>query len=132
MKKIFTVTAFTLLMFSAKVFAQTNITWILSDKVEKGYFKNKTEFTSTFSGFSNAAEATAFFDKLKTIPNILSVTTNGKDAKGNYRATFTVKEPQAGKYYASIMSKIGVSEVEMNGQKKTTKSLLAGNQSEDR
>ena len=132
MKKILTATAFTLLMFSAKVFAQNNITWVLNDKVENGYFKNKTEITSSFSGFGSASEASTFFEKLKLNPNISSVTTKGKDAKGNYLATFVVKEAHTGKYYVEMMNKMGVTDVEMNGEKKSATSLMAGAHDEER
>src|ERR1700739_1463795 len=124
MKKILSITTFVLLMLSAKVFAQSNLTWIVNDKGEKDYFKNKVEITSSFSGFASTVEAAVFFEKIKKNSEITSVQTLGKDANGNYLVSFKVKQPHTGKYYVEMFSKMGVGMVEARGKKKTTRELL--------
>jgi len=131
MKNFLSITTFVLLMLSAKVFAQNNLTWIIIDKYEKGYFKNKLEIKSSFSGFTNASEAAAFFKKIKTNPEITSFETLGKDTKGNYLVSFNVKEPHDGNYYMAMFNKMGVSDVELNGQKKSFKEILAAKENKE-
>jgi hypothetical protein len=126
MKKNITTTVFILLILSVRLFAQNNLTWIINEKVENGYFKNKLEIKSSFSGFTNAIEAAAFFNKIKTNPEILSVEPLGKDEKGNYSVMFKVKEVHNAKFYLNMFNKTGVSYVEINGRKKGIPETLSG------
>jgi hypothetical protein len=125
MKKKLSMLTFILVMLSAKIFAQSNLTWVITDKYEKGYFKDKLEIKSAFSGFTNAAEASGFFDKLKNQPAIASIEPLGKDVKGNYLVSFKVKEPHVAKYYVSMFSRMGVTNVIVNGETKTAQEILA-------
>lgn len=126
MKKNITATAFILLVLSVRLFAQSNLTWVINDKYEKGYFKSKTEIKSSFVGLLNATEAASFFKKIKENPEILSVDQLGKDSKGNYSVLLKVKEPQSAKFYLTMLNKIGVSNVELDGVKKSVQETMAG------
>src|SRR6185312_8109660 len=115
MKKNIFITTCILLVLSVKLFSQSNLTWVINDKYENGYFKNKVEIKSGFSGFANAAEATTFFNKLKGNPEIVSVEQLGKDAKGNYLTSIKVKEPRNGNFYLTTFNKLGVNNVDFGG-----------------
>jgi len=125
MKKIVAPFLFALVMFSsAKVFSQTNLTWILSGKPEQGYFKQKTTFDGSFSGFNNQNEVVAFCEKLKTNQLVASLQNLGKDVSGNYRIIFTMKEPNSGKYYAEWLHKLNVAFIQVGSEKKSTAEIL--------
>lgn len=118
MKKTIYTFIFSFTLYVTGLIAQTNITWTVKDKIEKGALKTMTVFNSSFSGFTTKEETTKFYQKLKTNPEIAScdlvvVTNNSCDLK------IIMKRPHDKHYYIGLFSKIGVSNVSANGNKKT-------------
>ncbi len=118
MKKSIYTFIFSFTLYVSGLFAQTNITWTVKDKIEKGALKTMTVFNSSFSGFTTKEETAKFYQKLKTNPEIgscdlIAITNNSCDLK------IIMKRTHDKHYYIGLFSKIGVSNVSANGNKKT-------------
>ena len=124
MKKILSIAIFTLMLLSAKSYAQTNLSWTIKDN---GALKTRTEINSSFSGFSNQNEALAFFQKLRSNPDVASCEDLGKDASGNYNAKIKMKDVHNKQYYASFAMKYGITSITANGMTKTPREWMEKN-----
>ena len=123
MKNLLSVAFFCLIISASNLFAQSNLTWTIKDKLGKGAIKTMTVFNSNFSGFLNKQEAIAFCQKLKSNPEIAScdiVANNGT----NCDMKLTMKQPHNKQYYVSFAQKSSITSIEFNGQKKTTAQML--------
>lgn len=119
MKKLLSLVCLSVFMLSVKAYAQSNTTWTIKDKVEKGYFKTNTVFNSHISGFSNKAQADALIQKIKAMPDVASVTTSNADANGNADVKIVMKETHNKPYYLGMAQTSGIGYIEVNGVKKT-------------
>ena len=118
MKKIIYTIVFSFTLYVSGLFAQSNITWTVKDKIEKGALKSMTVFNSSFSGFTSKEESAKFYQNLKTNPELASCdlinsTNNSCDLK------ITMKRAHDKHYFIALFSKLGVSSVSANGNKKT-------------
>ena len=123
MKNLLTVALFCLILSASNLFAQSNLTWTIKDQLGKGVIKTTTVFNSNFSGFLNKQEAIAFCQKLKTNPEVASceiVTNSG----ANCDMKLTMKQPHNKQYYVSLAQKLNITNIAVNGQKKTTAEMM--------
>ena len=125
MKKILSIICLTVLILSGKAYSQSNLTWTVKDKIEKGYFKTHTSFNTSFSGFTNKTEATKFFNKIKSNPDVASAEVSGADANGNCDLTLVMKQAHDKTYYVGMAQKLGVAYIEANGKKQTPEQIIA-------
>ncbi|MBK6985235.1 MAG: hypothetical protein IPH32_10990 [Bacteroidetes bacterium] len=123
MKKLLSLTVFCIIFLASSLVAQSNLTWTIKDKLEKGAIKTTTVFNSNFSGFLNKQEAIAFCQKLKTNPEVASceILTN---SGANCDMKLTMKQPHNKQYYIGFAQKLNVANIEVNGQKKTTTQMM--------
>lgn len=119
MKITLPITCIAILMLCSQVYSQSNLTWTLKDKGEKGFFKTHTEFNSNFSGFSNKNESSTFIEKVKSNPEIASVNVSNIDANGNCDVVLNMKQPHDKMYYIGLAQKFGITYIQYNNQKKT-------------
>ena len=125
MKKIFSVLALALTMFSATSFAQSNLTMTMKEKADDAYFKRK-EFTFYVSGINNPKEAALFLSKMKENTDVSSAVESGKDKSGNFMFAFTMKNVFDKSYYLNWVIKLDVSHViTFKGENKTPQEMLA-------
>ncbi len=123
MKNLLSATLVCLIISASSLIAQSNITWTIKDKLEKGEIKSMTVFNSNLSGFSNKQEAINFCQKLKTNPEVAScdiITNNG----ANCDVKLSMKQPHNKQYYIGFAQKSNIANIEVNGQKKTTAQML--------
>ena len=106
-------------MLSAKVYAQSNITWTIKDNVQKGFFKTNTSFNTHFSGFSSKAQSDDLIQKMKAFSDVASATTTNADANGNCDLKLIMKSAHEKRYYLGVAQKLGIQYIEVNGTKKT-------------
>lgn len=111
---------------ATKAYSQSNLTWTLNEKGEKGFFKTHTAFHSNFSGFSNKEESAKFIDKIKSNPEIASADVSNMDAKGNCDVVLNMKQPHDKVYYVALAQKLGITYIQYNGQKKTPSEIMEG------
>jgi hypothetical protein len=124
MKKILSITCLAILMLTSSAYAQSNLTWTLKDKVQKGFFKSSTTLNSHFSGFTSKDEATKFCAKIKANPEVASAEVSNSDANGNCDLRLVMKQPHNKQYYVGMAQKLGVSYISVNNQKKTPTQIL--------
>lgn len=123
MKKLFTIISFSITLFASGLMAQSNLTWTLNDKLEKGEIKKATIFNSTFSGFTSAAEVTSFCNNLKGNANFSSfqvITSNATTCV----VKFVMKQPQAKSFYVGLARKLNVTNIIVNDVKKPTEEWI--------
>jgi len=124
MKKILSIACLAILMLTSGAYAQSNVTWTVKDKVQKGFFKSSTVINSHFSGFANKDEATKFCSKIKANPEVASAEVSNSDANGNCDVKLAMKQPHNKQYYVGFAQKLGVAFIDVNGQKKTPTQLM--------
>lgn len=124
MKKILSITCLALLMFSSKVYSQSNITWTFKDNVQKGYFKTNTILNSNFSGFTSKDEATKFCSTLKANAELASADVSNSDANGNCDIKLTFKQPHDRQYYLGMAQKLGIAYISVNGKTHTPEQII--------
>ena len=124
MKKILSIACLAILMLTSAAYAQSNVTWTVKDKVQKGFFKSSTVINSHFSGFANKDEATKFCSKIKAYPEVASAEVSNADANGNCDIKLSVKQPQNKQYYVNLAQKLGVAFINVNGEKKTPEQII--------
>lgn len=120
MKKILSITCFVLLVFTTKVNAQNNLTWIVKDNIEDNTFKTRLEFHVAIEGLSNQNEVTNFCNKIKANPEVESCESVGKDANGGYLINLKMKKTNEALYYIGWANKLGISYIVVKGEKKST------------
>lgn len=126
MKKILTITSLVILMLATKAYSQSNLTWTVKDKVQKGFFKSSKVINSNFSGFSNKEEATVFINKLKADRSVLSAEVTSTDAKGNSDVKITFRDNHDKKFYVGMAQKYQVAYIAVNGDRKTPTQIMDG------
>ncbi|MES2515241.1 MAG: hypothetical protein V4580_13905 [Bacteroidota bacterium] len=124
MKKFLSITCLAILMIATKAYSQSNLTWTVKDKVQKGFFKTSKVINSNFSGFSSKEEATTFFNKLKTDRSVLSAVVTNTDVKGNSDVVITMRETHDKSFYIGMAQKYQVNYILVNGQKKTPAQII--------
>lgn len=123
MKNLINTILFCLIISASNLIAQSNITWKFKDKLEKGQIKTLTVINSNFSGFSNAQEITTFCQNIKSNPEISSceiITNSGT----NCDMKLTMKQPHDKQYYLGFAKKSGITNIEVNGNKKTVDQMV--------
>ena len=125
MKKIFSITCLAILMLSAKAYSQSNLTWKVKDNIQKGFFKSHTTFNTSFTGFTSKDEATKFFTKMRSNPEVVSAEVSNADANGNCDLKLVMKEAHDKMYYVGLAQKLGVAYFEVNGKKQTPDQIVA-------
>ncbi len=123
MKKILSIACLTILLFSFKARAQSNITWTLKDNFVKGAIKTTTVLNSNFSGLTSKENAIAFVQKFKSNPDVASCeiinnTGTSCDVK------LVMKHAHDKFYYVNMAQKLGVAYIQVNGQKKTPSQFI--------
>ncbi|MES2762999.1 MAG: hypothetical protein V4677_12375 [Bacteroidota bacterium] len=119
MKKILTITCLAILMLTGKAYSQSNLTWTVKDKVEKGFLKTATVINTNFSGFTNKDEATKFYAKIKANPEVASAEVLNSDANGNADIKLTMRQAHNKQYYIGMAQKLGVTYIQINGRRNT-------------
>jgi hypothetical protein len=125
MKKIFSITCLAILMLSANAYSQSNLTWKVKDNIQKGFFKSHTTFNTSFTGFTSKDEATKFFTKMRSNPEVVSAEVSNADANGNCDLKLVMKEAHDKMYYVGLAQKLGVAYFEVNGKKQTPDQIVA-------
>lgn len=125
MKKILSITCLAILMFSSKIYSQSNVTWKVIDNVQKGYFKSTTVFNCSFYGFANKTEANSLISKLKSNPEVQSLEVSNGDVNGNSNVKLVMKTAHDKMYYVGLGQKLGVTYFEVNGKKQTPEQITA-------
>lgn len=118
MKKLFSLVCLMLLL-SVTSRAQSNTTWTIKDRAEKGFFKTATTFHTHLSGFTARSQSDALMQSLKANGNIAAATLSNTDANGNGDLLLVMKTAQDKKYYIGLAQKLGIQYLEVNGTKKT-------------
>lgn len=124
MKKILSIICLAVLVLSNKGFSQSNLTWTVKDKIEKGFIKSHTTFNSSFSGFTNKEEANKFLSKIRSNAEVASVSVINSDANGNCDLTLVMKQTHDKMYYVGLAQKLGISYIVVNGVKKTPAQIV--------
>lgn len=124
MKKFLSISCLVILLFASSTYAQSNITWTLKDKVQKGFFKSSTTLNSHFSGFTSKDEAAKFCAKFKANAEVASAEVSNSDANGNCDLRLVMKQPHNKQYYVNMAQKLGVAYISVNNQKKTPTQIL--------
>jgi hypothetical protein len=119
MKKILSIACLLLLVLSVKVNAQSNLTWIVKDKIEDKTFNSQLEFHILVEGLANQNEAIMLCNKIRTNQEVESCENLGKDEKGAYSIHFKMKNPKEAIYYIGWVQKLGFSYIVAKGEKKT-------------
>lgn len=119
MKKILSIACLVLLVLSSKVNAQSNLTWIVKDKIEDKTFDSKLEFHIAIEGLANQNEAILFCNKMRANQEVESCENLGKDETGAYLVTCKMKKPNEAIYYIGWAQKLGISYIVAKGEKKT-------------
>lgn len=119
MKKILSITCLLLLVLSTKINAQSNLTWIVKDKIEDKTFDSKLEFHISVEGLTNQNEAILFCNKMRANQEVESCENLGKDETGAYSITFKMKKPNEAMYYIGWAQKLGISYIVAKGEKKS-------------
>ena len=122
MKNLLTAVLLCVVISVSRVFAQSNVTWTIKDKLVKGEIKTLTVLNSNFSGFISKQEAIVFCQKLKKNPefascDIISNNTTNCDIK------LIMKQTHDKMYYVGLAQKLGVAYFEVNGTKKTPQEI---------
>jgi hypothetical protein len=124
MKKIASITCLLLCILASNAYSQSNLTWTLKDKGEKGFFKTHTDFNSNFSGFANKTESEKFLAKLKSNSEIASVVVSKVEENGNCDLVINMKQPHDRLYYVGLAQKLGIDYIQYNNQKKTPAEII--------
>lgn len=123
MKKILLPILFFIVVSSGSMFAQSNLTWIVMDQLDKGAINKKTEFNVTVQGISNQNEMVAFCQKIRSNKDVESCENMGKSENG-YKLKLVMKQVNESRYYLSWVKKLGVEYVVFNNEKKMVEELL--------
>ena len=113
MKKIMLVFALIFSLTAAK--AQQNLTIVISDKVEAGYFKQES-FKWNVQGITSIAEAKTFVTNLKKDTNIKSASIAASTTAGEYTLIFAVNKIYDKKYFQKAFYAVGVRQAIVNGK----------------
>jgi hypothetical protein len=119
MKKVLFIFALVLSFSISK--AQSNLTLIIADKVEKGYFKQES-FKWSVSGFKSLDEANKFLAGLKKDTNIKTAEISAGAVAGEYNLSLSVNKIYGRPYFERVMMQNGVKYAKVNGE---TKELVA-------
>ncbi len=122
MKKILFIFAFVLAIGAAK--AQSNLTLVINDKVEKGYFKQESYNNWVVQGLSNATDAENFLKKIKANTNIKTASITPA-ANGEYTLSLAVNKIYDAKYFKRLMAGCGVKYAVVNGKQEELKPATA-------
>jgi len=123
MKKILSITFLALLMLCGKAYSQSNLTWVVKDKIGDNTFRSQTAFNTSIEGLANPNEAKAFFDKIKSNENIESCE-NKLEQNGSYFLALKVKKASPSSYYLALAKDLGITTIVVNGEKKSTDELI--------
>lgn len=126
MKKILSFAFLLVALFSFNVYSQSNLTWVVKDKIEDNTFKTKQEFHLSVIGLTNSNEASEYCNKIRSNKDVESCDNLGQDANGSYSINFKMVKPQEPNYYINWAQRLGVTFIEAKGQKKTTVEWLKG------
>ena len=124
MKKTLSFTCLAILMLCSRAYSQSNLTWTFKDKGEKGFFKTNTAFNSNFSGFTTIDESSKFIAKIKSNPEVASVTVLSTDTKGNCDVIVNMKQPHEKMYYVALAQKLEVAYIQYDNKKKTPAEII--------
>jgi hypothetical protein len=113
MKKLL---ALIVLVFTLTLNAQSNLTLVISDNVQSGYFKQE-KFNWVLQGFKTSTEANDFLTKLKRDTNIKSASLTPAKANGNYDFSLSVNKISGRKYFERVLYSLGVRYAMVNGKK---------------
>jgi hypothetical protein len=97
-------------------FAQKNLTLVIADKVEAGYFKQE-KFSWSLEGIKNETEANAFLAQLKKNTNIKTAELNSGKTNGTYNFNLSVNKINGRKFFERLLYSCGVSHAIVNGKK---------------
>lgn len=110
-----------------KTIAQSNLTWTMKDKMEKGAIKSITTINSEFTGFKNDAEVSKFCSNLKLNKDIQSCNIISK-TNSTCNLQIVMKSAHEGRYYIQFAKNIGVEYLVFNEQRKSVNEALAKDQ----
>ncbi len=123
MKKITLITFIAFLMLSLNFYSQSNITWVVKDKVGKEFFTNHITINTNVTGFESKSQSEVFINQLKATPEVMSAEVSDAEANGNFNLILTMKNTHDSVYYIGLAQKLGVAYIIVNGEKKTTVQL---------
>ncbi len=126
MKKILSIAFLLLALFSFNVYSQSNLTWVVKDKIEDNTFKTKQEFHISVIGLTSPNEAAEYCDKIRSNKDVESCDNLGQDVNSAYSIKFKMVKPYESNYYINWAQRLGVSFIEAKGQKKTPAEWLKG------
>ena len=81
-------------------------------------------FNTSFSGFTSKEDATKFFAKLKSNPEVESAEVTNSSANGDADLKLVMKDFHDKTYYVGLAQKLGVSYIVVNDQKKTPAQII--------
>lgn len=104
------------LVISFALSSQSNLTLIISDSVQHGYFKQE-KFDWVLQGIKSTIEANDFLTKLKRDTNIKSASLTPSKTNGNYDFSLSVNKIIGKKYFERVLYSLGVRYAMVNGKK---------------
>lgn len=126
MKKVVSIVILFLALVSSNVYSQTNLTWVVKDRLQDNTFKTKQDFHISVNGLNDETEANEYCNKIRSNPDVESCDNLGKDNQGAYSVNFKMKKPKEASYYLTWAQKLEVSYIEAKGEKKTPAEWLKG------
>ncbi len=99
-------------------FAQNNLTLVISDKVEAGYFKQE-RFAWSLQGINNSTEADSFLKQIKKNTNIKTAELTPGRSNGTYNFNLSVNKIYGRKFFERLLYSCGVTYAMVNGTKET-------------
>lgn len=123
MKK--TLFLFTIVLSMTLANAQSNLTLVISEKVEKGYFKQES-YKWNVQGLASSANASTFLTNIKKDTNIKTASIAADATRANeYTFIFSVNKIYDKNYFEKVMYNNGVRFAMINGKLETLKAPLA-------
>lgn len=113
MKKILFI--FSLLLAVGVSKAQTDLTIVINDKVEKGYFK-QDNFKWVVQGLKSSTEADNFVATIKKNHNIKTASISPAAKAGEYELSLEINSIHDVKYFKRLMYNCGVRHAYVNGK----------------
>jgi DNA integrity scanning protein DisA with diadenylate cyclase activity len=125
MKKLLSIALFALLINSSVSYAQSNLTWVIKDQMQKGAIKTMTVFNSSVTGFKSAEEVNKFCQTLKSYPEVASCTVVSSTAS-SCSFKLAMKNAQNKAFYLGMAGRSGVAFISINGAVKSLDEMKRG------
>ena len=120
MKKILSFAFLLVALLSTNVYSQSNLTWNVLEKIDENYFKRLTVFNIEVSGLNTEKEAASFCNTIRSNEEVKTCENLGKNKNNSYTVILKMNKPLPANYYIKLAENSGVTNIIVNGEKKTT------------